>query len=228
MVMFPSPHTGTLACLNDLSVFFLGIDQSNITFVIFRLFIQKSKDTFCTRHSHNDKVQLLADLHDRHIQTLIKGKETCQTTQGKAAKSTDSKDTADNGNDHITDITNLCIGRSQHIRIHICLISTVKKFIIQGIKFFDCFFLVAEYLDNLLAVHHFLDVTIDTSQVSLLLAKIFAGISCQELCHQKHDGYHAKCDQGQRDTQSDHADDNTDNGDAGVDHLRNTLADHLT
>ena len=110
--MFPCPHTGSFTTFHNLSIFFSGINKCNITVIFFRFFIQKSKYTLCSRHSHNNKVQLLTHLHNRHIQTLIKGQKTCQTTKGKATKSTDCKNTSHNSNDDVTHISNLRICRS--------------------------------------------------------------------------------------------------------------------
>ena len=62
MYMLPCPDTGRLIGLCELSVFFLRIHESDITFVGLRFFIEKLEDTLTTCHRHNHTVELHADL----------------------------------------------------------------------------------------------------------------------------------------------------------------------
>ena len=87
---------------------------------------------------------------------------------------------------------------------------------------------MAEYFYHLLAIHHFLDITIYCSQILLLSGEIFATLSGCFLGKKQHDSNHYKRNCWQRNTQNQHADKGTDNGNSTVQKLRNTLADHLT
>ena len=59
-----------------------------------------------------ESVQLLADLVDRHVKTLVEGQKACQTTERKATDAAKGKCTADNRTDNIAHISKLCIDRS--------------------------------------------------------------------------------------------------------------------
>lgn len=72
MYMLPCPHTGSLGTLYDLAVCLFRTYQSYIAFVSLYFFIQQIKDSLGTSLCHNDTVQLLADLADRHVEALVK------------------------------------------------------------------------------------------------------------------------------------------------------------
>ena len=51
---------------------------------------------------------------------------------------------------------------------------------------------MAEYFYHLLPVHHFLDVSVDDTDILLLFYKIFSAESCQLLCDKQHKCQHDK------------------------------------
>ena len=71
--MLPCPHTGSLGTLYNLAVYLFRTYQSYIAFVGLNFFIQQIKDSLGTCLCHDDTVQLLADLADRHVKAFVKG-----------------------------------------------------------------------------------------------------------------------------------------------------------
>ena len=172
--MLPCPAAGTFVGFGKNTIFLFCIDESNVAFIHFWLFIQKIKDTFCTCKSHNNTVELLADLVDRHVETLIEGQEAGKPAKCEAANAVDGKDTAHHGTDHIADISKLCDHRHQDVGETVGIVCAGEKLVVQFIEFPDAFVLMAEDLDNLLTLHHLFDITIDNTKVGLLLQEIFS------------------------------------------------------
>ena len=83
MIMLPCPETGTLTALLKHAVLFNCIYQGYISVIHFGLLVKELEYTVCTRKGHNDGVELLAHLVDRPVETLVKGKETCQITDAE-------------------------------------------------------------------------------------------------------------------------------------------------
>ena len=59
------------------------------------------------------------------------------------------------------------------------LVGTVEQLIVELVELLDGGFLMAEDLDDLLAVHHFLDIAVDLAQFLLLPDEELAGLSGQ-------------------------------------------------
>ena len=83
--MLPCPVAGAAGALSKPSVFLFGVDEQDIAVIDLGRLIHELEDTLCTGHSHDDRVELLADLVDRHVEALVESKETCKSAKGKAA-----------------------------------------------------------------------------------------------------------------------------------------------
>ena len=225
--MLPCPASCTLLGLNQITILFFHIYQSHISVIYLRLLVQKVEDTLRAGKCHNNTVKLLAYLVDRLAEALVKSKKTCQAAKSKSTHTVYGQHTANNSTQHIADISNLRTGRHQHICKFVGIICALKQLVIQLIKLLKAFFLMAEYLYNLLTFHHFLDVTIYNTKILLLLHEKLTTKSCKILtCHQ-HDSNHDQSHDGKRHIQNNHTYQYTDNGDHTGDQLGNTLADHL-
>ena len=128
--MLPCPASGTLIGFCENAVFFSGIDKSNITFICFRFFIQEIKDTFGTCKSHNNTVELLADLVDRHVEALVESQEAGKSSKGEIADSVDCQDTSYNSTDYIADISKLSNNRHQDVGETVGVVCTGKKLVV--------------------------------------------------------------------------------------------------
>ena len=225
--MLPCPASCTFLGLNQLTILFFHIYQGHISVIYLRLLVQKVEDTLRSGKCHNNTVKLLAYLIDRLAEALVKSKKTCQAAKSKSTHTIYCQHAANNGTQHIADIPNLCTGRHQHVCKFIGIIRALKQLVIQLIKLLKAFFLMAEYLYNLLAFHHFLDVTIYNTKILLLLHEILAAESCKIFtCHQHHSN-HDQSHDGKRHIQNNHTYQYTDNGNHTGNQLWNTLADHL-
>ena len=120
MRMFPCPPSSTFRGFDRISVLvFLGIDEFDITFIDFGLFINKREDTSRTCQSKSDRIQLLTDLTNRLNKGLGIPKERRDDTNGvesvdvRGREQMDSTDivdpppTSDEGNDCILEISKL-------------------------------------------------------------------------------------------------------------------------
>ena len=84
--VLPCPLSGAGSTFGELSVFFLCINEQYIAVVLLDRFIHQPEDTVRSGHRHDDRIELLADLIDWHVETLVK----CQKA-GKAAKGKSSE-----------------------------------------------------------------------------------------------------------------------------------------
>ena len=224
VVMLPSPHAGVFFCLYEVAILFLGIDQGYITFICFCFLIHNFEDSACTSHCHDDEVHLLGHLIDGHIEALVKGKEGCESAQGEAAYISEGKRATNNCDEHVGDVTDLCIGGHEDIRVSIRLIGCFEDFVIQLIKGFDCFFFMIEDLNNLLAVHHLFDVGIHRTDGLLLLDEVLAGQRSDLAGYHEHKANHEKSQDGKGHIQNKHTNQGHNDRDCRGDHLREGLA----
>ena len=87
---------------------------------------------------------------------------------------------------------------------------------------------MAENLDDLLAVHHFLYIAFRPRNVNLLAQEQAGGMAADVAGQQRHDHNAAYYNQRQPDAVIHHDAENAEEGDGGDGHLRKALADHLT
>ena len=80
----------------------------------------------------------------------------------------------------------------------------MEQLIVELVELLDGGFLMAENLDDLLAVHHFLDIAVDLAQFLLLLDEDLAGVSGQVLGCQQHNADHSQRQQRQGDAEVNH------------------------
>ena len=56
--VLPGPEPCLFLGFSQLTVDFLGINQVDIAFILFRLFIQQGENTFCPGNAHHNRVDL--------------------------------------------------------------------------------------------------------------------------------------------------------------------------
>ena len=86
---------------------------------------------------------------------------------------------------------------------------------------------MTEHLDNLLPLHHFLDITIHFSKITLLLYEISPASAGGLFRGKKHNCHHRQRDDRQGNTEHHHTDKYADNRERAVQKLRHALGDHL-
>ena len=137
-----------------------------------RLLIQQSEDAVRAREGHDDRVELHGDLVDRHREALVKCKEGRQLTDRQASVPVNCQRTADDRADDIAQISQLCIDRHENVGEPVRLVGALEQGIIQLVEFLNRLLLMIEDLDDLLAGHHFLNISVHLAEISLLLDKI--------------------------------------------------------
>ena len=90
----PGPHVGALLGLYQSTVGpFLDVYQFHVAFIGFGNLVQETEDPVSTGQAHDDRIELHADLSNGHVEAFIKGQETGQAAQSKAAHAAQSQDT---------------------------------------------------------------------------------------------------------------------------------------
>ena len=227
VMMFPGPAAGMLIGLDDLPVFIFTVDQHDVALVCLGLFIQQAENTLRARQGHDDTVELHGDLVDRHADILGKGQETGQGAHRKADELVEGHQAAHRGRDNVIQVAHLGIDGADDVGIGVRLESALVEILIQFIKVPDVLLLMAEDLDDLLAGHHFLNESVEFTQVLLLGHEVPAGQGSHLDGQEQHQADHGQGDKGQGEIQDHHHGKNTDDGDGAVEELGNTLADHL-
>ena len=228
VIVFPSPVSCVFFCLHNIAVLVvLAVDQHDIALIRLRRLVEESKDPLGARKSHNNAVELHADLVDRHTEALIECQKACQSSDCEPRIRIQRQKRADKGHDYVVGIPHLGIDRSDHIGESVRLESALVELLIEFVESLDRLFLVAEHLDHLLPGHGLLDEAVELTDISLLRDKVLARVLRHLHRQEQHQGYHHQRDESQSDVQDQHHCQNTDDRDGAVEQLRNTLADHL-
>ena len=205
----------------------LHIDQLHIAVVRLRLLIQQLENSLRSGQGHDDAVELLADLGDGLGEVPVQVQIGDQGAEGQAPHAVQGQDRSQHSAQHIADVPQVSVDRHEDIGDFICVLGTLPQLPVDGPELLYILVFVAEHLDDLLPLHHLLDVGVDLAQAALLLDEICPGHAAQLGRRRQHDGHHAQGQDGQRDIQARHADKGEHNGDRGVDQLRYALADEL-
>ena len=229
MRMFPCPHARSLLALCDVSVgIFFRIDESYITFVILRLLIDQVKDTLCTGKCHDDGVKLLCHLHERLCKALGKLQVGSHDTKCDSPNSCNGKDPAENCCQDKLQVSDVSDDRSHHVTVFVRLCRTLKKSLVQFVKFLFGFLFMVKNFDNTLSVHTLFDKTCHICEGHLLSNEVFSTLCTDLSC----DKQHQKNDQNRQDreqrAQNQHGNKGNDNRKQCHQRLRDRLADHLS
>ena len=173
VVMFPGPHTRSFFGFLNLTVFNACIYECYVSIIRLGFLIEQPEYTVTARKCHYHTVKLHAYLVNRHIEILIKSKETYNCSQCQSCRTVNRKNTSHNRDNDIAQVTELRINRTDYICICIGFICTFKEPVIELFKIGLCLFFIAEYLDHLLTFHHLFDKSVDCTYISLLCHKIF-------------------------------------------------------
>ena len=224
----PGPQVGALLGFGHRIIRqAFGVDQHDLALVHFRLFVQQVKDTLAAGQSHDDGVELHGDLADGHVQGAVEGQKAGQLAQGQACHARQSQRTADHGAEHIGKVAQLGVSRTAEVGVTVGLIRAFKQLVIELIKLLNGFFLVAEHLNDLLAVHHLFNVAVHRTNITLLGNKVLGRVGGKILGDQQHNPDYDQGEHRQRHAEYNHGNQHADNGNSAVQQLRHALADHL-
>ena len=183
--MPPCPPSCRYITLYQFTVNILYICQCYQTIIQFQLFIHQRKDAGSTCGCHNNRIQLLGNLRNRHRKRPVQLQKGCQT-----ADTIDCHKATQQCCQYIRYISQVPHNRHQDIRKLIRLISTVKQLLIHPVKAILCFLLMRKHLNNLLTAHHLLDIAVHNTEVSLLALEINSTLTGNFRHRRFHNNHH--------------------------------------
>ena len=207
-----------------------AVDKGDISIVRLRFFIKELEDTVGTGHRHDDGIHLLGYLGYRHDEGLRQLQEGSDNTERDDVRKSalDRQETADKGHENIKHVTDVAHDRHQDIGEDIRGSRILAEFLILLVKGDLRTVFVGEYLNDLLAVDHLFDITVDVTQGSLLLHEEGGTLSA-DLTHQEDHGEGSQeYDDRQLPGSVDHRGKRRNDRDARGHHRREALRDHLT
>ena len=235
MRMLPRPHSGMLFSFPQLAVRFLDVHQRYIALVGFRLLIHECKDAGSACQRRHNGVELVGNLRDGVVEIAGKRQERSDCAKCQRPRSLQT-DVGTAGNCHIAaqyrnnDI--LHIAKGIHHRHHGVGVAvgtgggSCPRAVFFG-KLLFCGFLMAENLNDLLPVYHFLHITVDIRKRFLLHQKETADLFSDhpdDLQDQKHDQHGNQC---QIKADIEHTNQYRHDGKDRGNELRHGLCDHL-
>ena len=204
--MLPGPDTRALrGILSRLpSAVCSGIHQLHIAFVGFRRLIHQAEYALRACQRHDDGVELLDTCEMGWLKLLLNVQKGCQPAQRKAARAEERQQRAEDGREHIAEVADVGHDGHEDIGIAVGVIGTVGQRVVQRVKPGDALILVAEYLDDLLALHHLLDIAVDRAQIALLRYEICAGPARELFGGEQHKAHHHQRQPCQRQAEGKH------------------------
>ena len=162
MGMPPGPQARPPGCFRQGSVrLFLHIDQLHIAVVRLRLLIQQLENALRPGYGHDDAVELLADLGDGLGEVSVQIQIGDQSAEGQAPHAVQGQDRSQHSAQHIADVPQVSVDRHEDIGDFICVFGALPQLLIDFPEGVYILPLMAEYLGNLLPLHHLLDVGVD-------------------------------------------------------------------
>ena len=175
MRVLPGPDSGLFLGFHQFSVLFNGIDQGNLSFICFRCFVHQGEDPLGACHSHDDGVELLGNLGDRHIEGTVQGKEGGQLSERQVHMAAQDEPGTDNGTQNIGDVTEVAGYRTHDVGISVGFVAALPQMVIQICKAFNRFVFIVEYFDDPGTFRQFFDVGVLRGQSILADHEVLAG-----------------------------------------------------
>ena len=226
--VLPGPEPGALRIFFQAAVGLLAcIDQRDVPFIGFGLFIQHRKDAGRAGHRHHNAVGLLADLADRLGCVFVQRQKRDQRADGQPAVPAKREHRAHRRAEHIADVAKVAVDRHRDVRKGVGFVGAFAQPVVQRAELLDRLILVAEHLDDLLPVHHLFNVTVHRAKVGLLPGKIPPRPRGDLQRGRHHHPDHYDRNQAQRHIQHKHTDQRRRQRDGRIQQLRHALAEEL-
>lgn len=117
--------------------------------------------------------------------------------------------------------------RHEDVGVHVGLLRDLEELFVALVKIGLGGRLVAECLDDLLAVHDFLDMALDHAELGLLRNEEARGVGAEQLGHKGHKGDAGHNDQAHPHAVVQHDKEHRDDDDGRHEQVGRRLADHL-
>ena len=191
--MLPSPKAGSLLALDKLSVDLLGIHKGDVTVIDLGRLVQNLKDTRCARHRHDDGVDLLGHLAyvigklTAHVQKRQNDRQGHHATDDREVRHLPNHQKAAKENQgHVQKVSDVAHDRHQDIGKEVRLGRILAMLLVDAVKILSALLFVAENLDDLLAVHHFLHKALGLGDRLLHGHKVLSTIAADKPCDKEH------------------------------------------
>jgi len=224
--LFPGPVAGAPLRLRQGIAVFLHADDDGLALIGLGLFVHDGEDALGAGRRGQQGVDLLADLAHRLAHLLDVQQVRAQRADVKYAA--DGQQAAHAAGDGVVDLAEVAHGGHHHAGIGLGSGGGVAVVAVEGGKALHGLALVVEYLDDLLAFDHLLDIAVQRAQRRLLPLEIGTAAAADDLHHQPHQAQEQESDQRQPRVQHDHHHHGAhkgqhvgdDAGEAAVQHLR--------
>ena len=233
--VLPRPEAGALLALDERVAAPFGVDQRDVALVLLALLIEEREDAGRAGHGHDDRGDLLRDLTDRLHEAPRELEERgdraerhdVHAGEREVRRAEKGHEAAEHGDQHVQGVAERVHDRAEDVCEFVRFRGVFEQVLVPFVKGLLRLVLVAEDLDDLLAVDHFLHVAVDVAERLLLpheIAAAFRRDLADDLEHQKqeHDD-----ENRQPDAQRQHREEYGDNGEERGNRLRNALRDHL-
>ena len=162
--MAPGPVAGALLGLLQAAVgLFLHVHQRHIALVRLGRLVDQAEDALRAGAGHDDGVDLLGELVDvagklaRHVQEGDQDRHVEDVAgEAEVGHAREDQHAADQCEGHIEDVADVGDDRPEHAGIGVGLVADLVELLVDLVKVLDALLLMAEDLDDLLAVHRLL------------------------------------------------------------------------
>ena len=224
--LFPCPEAGAPIRLRQGIAVLLHPDDDGLALVRLRLGLHNGEDALRAGDGRQQHVHLLADLGNGLAHLLDVQQVRAQGAHVEHAA--DGQQAAHAAGDGVVDTGQ--VGHGRHHGAGVGLGGGGRRLVrgVQPGELLDGLALVVEDLDDLLPLHHLLNIAVHGAQRLLLRLKAHAAAAAHTLDHQQHQHQKREGDQRQQPVHIQHHSNNADKrqgagyhaGEAGVDHLR--------
>ena len=234
--VLPCPLAGTLLALGNGAVRRdLCVDEGDVAVIRLRLFVEQLEDTSRARKAHDDRVDLHGDLADvqgelaGHVQKRSddRARKRAPTRNGEVLRAEQHQQPGDDRDQYKGEVADVHDGGHQDVTVSVRLVGRVAQVVVDLVEVAFGLLFVAEDLDDLLASHHLLDVTLRFADDLLLLDKVAGAAASDEFGDHRHDGDAGQDDEHQPQAIREHDNEQCDCRNAGIEHLRDAHGDEL-
>ena len=234
--VFPCPHAGVVVGLLELPSLGvdLRVDERHIAFVGFGLLVDELKDAVGAGEAHDHGVDLLRDLTDLSAELLGHVEERHYDGDGQRhardaqiGHAQRQENAACQCDQHVEQVAQVHKDRHEDVGVHVGLLRDLEELFVALVKIGLGGRLVAECLDDLLAVHDFLDMALDHAELGLLRNEEARGVGAEQLGHKGHKGDAGHNDQAHPHAVVQHDKEHRDDDDGRHEQVGQRLADHL-
>ena len=215
------------------------VDERDVALVLLGLLVHELEDTPGAREAHRDERRLLGSVVEvigedaAHRQKGHDGacRESADSGHGQVGRAQRQQYAADESQEDVQHVADVADDRAERIRRDVRLGGDAAELVVDLVEPLFALPLVAEYLDDLLPVHHLLDVALVLADRSLLFDEVPGALAAHFLRHDRHKDDHQQDHQRQPDAVRDHDEEERDDHDArrkdGGDTLRHQLVERI-